>query len=58
MSTASLSDYQAFLSTKQTYSAACGFEVADADINPMLFPFQRDAGRRSGRSAGAAADLG
>ncbi len=37
-----MEDYQAFLATKQVYSAPCGFDVTDADINPMLFPFQRD----------------
>ena len=34
--------YKDFLSRKRIYSPACGFTVTDADINPMLFPFQRD----------------
>ena len=34
--------YQHFLSEKRIYSAPCGFDVPDSDINQMLFPFQRD----------------
>ncbi len=34
--------YQEFLSSKRILAPACGFDVADSDLNPMLFPFQRD----------------
>lgn len=34
--------YEAFLASKRLLAPSCGFEVADEDINPMLFPFQRD----------------
>ena len=37
-----MSDYQTFLASKRILAAPCGFDVPDADINPMLFPFQRD----------------
>jgi DNA modification methylase len=35
-------DYRAFLEAKATYAPACGFSVSPDQINPMLFPFQRD----------------
>jgi hypothetical protein len=47
-------DYQQFLNSKRIYSAPCGFDVADSDINPMLFQFQRDIVRwacKRGKSA-------
>src|SRR5579859_1180329 len=34
--------YKQFLASKRIYAEPCGFEVDDSDINPMLFPFQRD----------------
>jgi DNA methylase len=49
-----LEDYQAFLRSKVPGSSDCGFEVADADINPILKPHQRDIVRwaiRHGRAA-------
>ena len=33
--------YDKFLATKRTLTAPVGFEVDEADINPMLFLFQR-----------------
>ena len=47
-------DYRAFLATKRLIHHATGREVADSDIHPMLFPFQRDLTRwaiRKGRAA-------
>jgi hypothetical protein len=47
-------DYDAFLASKRLLAPACGFEVDDKDINPMLFPFQRDIVRwalRRGKAA-------
>lgn len=35
-------EYRDFLEKKRVLAPASGFDVADADINPMLFPFQRD----------------
>lgn len=35
-------DYQAFLEQKVRFDSACGFAIDEADINPMLFPHQRD----------------
>ena len=46
--------YDEFLKRKRILAAPCGFDVADEDINPMLFPFQRDICRwalRRGKSA-------
>lgn len=34
--------YQEYLSNKRILAEPCGFEVPDAEINPMLFGFQRD----------------
>lgn len=36
-----MNEYQTFLAGKRTLHQANGIVVADADINPMLFPFQR-----------------
>lgn len=36
-------DYQTFLESKRQVVQASGFTVAPEAINPMLFPFQRDA---------------
>lgn len=47
-----MSEYQEFLASKRTESAAVGFEAGT--INPMLFPFQADIVRwalRRGRAA-------
>lgn len=47
-------NYQDFLSSKRILADACGFEVPDSEINPMLFPFQRDICRwalRRGKAA-------
>lgn len=46
--------YAAFLETKKSRHVATGHEIADSDIHPMLFPFQRDLVRwsiRKGRAA-------
>jgi hypothetical protein len=46
--------YPDFLASKRILAEPCGFEVADADLNPMLFPFQRDICRwalRRGKAA-------
>lgn len=46
--------YSAFLSDKRITSNPVGFDISDADINPKLFPFQRDIVRwavRRGRAA-------
>ena len=37
--------YEEFLSRKRFLAPACGFDVPESDINPMLFPFQRDITR-------------
>ena len=38
-----INDYYArFLESKRVKSVPTGFEVSDSDINPMLFPFQKD----------------
>ena len=34
--------YREFLDSKRILSEPCGFEVDQADLNPMLFPFQKD----------------
>jgi DNA modification methylase len=34
-------DYQEFLQSKRVVGDFCGKQVADGDINPVLFPFQR-----------------
>ena len=34
--------YERFLESKAVLAPTCGFDVADSDLNPMLFPFQRD----------------
>ena len=47
-------DYQTFLNSKRLIAAPAGFEVAPEQINPCLFPFQRDLTRwslRKGRVA-------
>jgi hypothetical protein len=47
-------EYQEFLASKRILAPACGFEVEDESINPMLFPFQRDIVRwalRRGKAA-------
>src|SRR5574337_145462 len=49
-----MSDYTTFLESKRIKAQPVGFDVADGDINPMLFPFQRDVVRwalRRGRAA-------
>jgi hypothetical protein len=54
------SEYQAFLQSKTRRATPIGFEVEDSDLNPMLFPFQRDLVRwalRIGR-AGLFCDTG
>jgi hypothetical protein len=46
--------YERFLESKAVLAPTCGFEVADSDLNPMLFPFQRDITRwalKRGKSA-------
>jgi len=46
--------YQEFLLSKRIFAEPCGFEVSDSEINPMLFPFQRDIVRwalRRGKAA-------
>jgi DNA modification methylase/superfamily II DNA or RNA helicase len=47
-------DYTSFLESKRLTVSASGYEVNDSDINPILFPFQRDLVRwaiRKGRAA-------
>jgi DNA modification methylase len=47
-------DYQTFLDSKRLVAAPAGFEVASEQINPYLFPFQRNIVRwalRRGRAA-------
>lgn len=49
-----MSDYADFLEGKAFRAPSCGHEVADADIHPRLFTFQRDLVRwavRKGRAA-------
>lgn len=49
-----MSRYEDFLDSKKIVAPTAGIEVADEDINPMLFPFQRDLVRwalHKGRSA-------
>lgn len=46
--------YEAFLASKRIVAPSCGVEVPPDDINPILFPFQRDLVRwalRKGRAA-------
>jgi DNA modification methylase len=46
--------YEELLVSKRVSARACGFEVLESDINPMLFPFQRDIVKwalRLGRAA-------
>ena len=46
--------YAEFIASKSSSTSASGIEVEDGDINPMLFPFQRDLARwalRKGRAA-------
>jgi hypothetical protein len=48
------SAYSDFLASKRILAEPCGFDVPDADISPMLFPFQRDICRwalRRGKAA-------
>lgn len=52
--TTALDDYGAFLERKRIVSAPAGFDIAEEDLNPLLFPFQRDVVRwalRRGRAA-------
>lgn len=35
------SDYATFLARKRVSATPVGFEVAEDDLNPMLYPFQR-----------------
>jgi len=35
-------EYQQFLASKRIFSQACGFEIDECEVNPMLFLFQRD----------------
>lgn len=53
-------NYAAFLAGKSARHIATGHEIADSDIHPMLFPFQRDLVRWSVRKGRAAlfADTG
>src|SRR5690242_10937092 len=53
-------DYQTFLESKRAVLAPTGRAVELADINPLLFPFQRDLVRWSVRKGRAAlfADTG
>jgi hypothetical protein len=47
-------DYAKFLASKRILAAPCGFAVKDADLNPMLMPFQRDIAKwalRRGKAA-------
>lgn len=47
-------EYEDFLASKRLLAPSCGFDVTDEDINPMLFPFQRDIVRwalRRGKAA-------
>lgn len=47
-------DYQAFLESKQLLHDSCGFDVDEADLNPMLFDWQRAIVRwalKKGRAA-------
>ena len=37
-----MQDYQQFLAAKRILALSSGFNVPDRDINPMLFPHQRD----------------
>lgn len=37
-----MSDYEAFLASKRVLVSNCGIDVPVGDLNPMLFPFQRD----------------
>lgn len=49
-----LSDYPSFLRSKMIVAPTVGIEISDEDVNPTLFPFQRDLVRwalRKGRSA-------
>lgn len=46
--------YAAFLASKRYVAPSSGIEVDDGDLNPMLFPFQRDLTKwalRKGRAA-------
>lgn len=46
--------YAEFLASKRILAEPCGFEVAESDLNPMLFPFQKDICRwalRRGKAA-------
>lgn len=40
-----MSDYQAFLQSKRVAVASAGFDVTPRELNPALFPFQRDVTR-------------
>lgn len=56
-----LDEYRQFLLKKRVSAALAGFEVADEDLNPHLFPYQRSITRRAlrlGRSAIFAACVG
>ena len=54
MADESLADYTEFLQSKFKFSTAHGFDVADDEITPCLFPHQRDIVRwavKGGRRA-------
>ena len=40
-------EYEDFLESKRVLAPTVGFDIADADLNPQLFPFQRDIVRWS-----------
>lgn len=42
-----MEDYKAFLESKKTTLQESGFEVAESDLNPILFPFQRFCVKRA-----------
>jgi DNA modification methylase len=47
-------DYQEFLKSKRNRSEYCGKEIKDSQVNPILYPFQRDIVRwacHKGRAA-------
>src|ERR1043165_9920517 len=49
-----IADYQEFLESKRLLVPAAGREVNDAEVNPALFPFQRQLVRwavRKGRAS-------
>lgn len=42
-----MNEYLEFLKTKQTAVANSGFDIAESDMNPQLFPFQKYCVRRA-----------